>query len=159
MKYVILGLILVSSNAQASWFQDYCSNAEGTVRIAQGHNENEIKVTASKILKDGTVQRQPVILEDAFVTPIEVKELETESNQTCTSQWGSSTWRNLRYQIIRIERPEGPVFSQDIIGVSADGRSIEAKVICEEKGNSEIFCAQPANAEAVEQLKILPIKE
>lgn len=132
----------MGATAEASWFQEYCSNGEATVQVAQGHNVNETKVTKRVVKKDGTLASKTIVVPEATVSEVESKDLENTSTTDCKADWGFVSWRNIRYKKIKIEQADGSLFAKDIIGVSKDRRSVEASVICEENGNSETMCPE-----------------
>ncbi|MDQ3232452.1 MAG: hypothetical protein M3Q07_11570 [Pseudobdellovibrionaceae bacterium] len=143
MNKVFLGLLWMGTTVQASSFQEYCSNGMATVKIAHGHIQNEISVT-ERIRKDWAYVDQKVILQDASITILEVTKLENHKDNICEGKWGIFYWRNVFYKKIRIARQDGILFSLNILGSSKDGRFVEASIICEEHGNSEIICDDPS---------------
>lgn len=145
MKHILLSLLFVSSAAQASWYQEYCSTADGSTRIAHGHNENEITVTQYTYAKDGTSTKASLVLADSQFDFSDTKILEETANTNCKTAWGFSTWKNVRYHKVKITKADGTAFPAGIVGLTSDGLSIQASVLCEENGNSEAFCSETKN--------------
>ncbi|RYZ82323.1 MAG: hypothetical protein EOP04_22260, partial [Proteobacteria bacterium] len=65
MRKILCGLLLFSSSAHASWLQEYCSNAEGTVKLASGHDKNYVELTSKTYGVYGMITVKPVIIENA----------------------------------------------------------------------------------------------
>lgn len=139
MKTFGLLFLLLSSSIQASSFQEYCSNAMGTVRIARGHIANEISVT-ERIPKDWALMDQKIILSEAFVGVLESQQLEEKKETVCDGKWGVFYWKNVFYKKVRVVQSDGSLFSANVVGVSTDKSFVETSVICEEHGNSETMC-------------------
>jgi hypothetical protein len=139
VKIIGFSFLLLSSSIQASSFQEYCSNAMGTVKIARGHIANEISVT-ERILKDWAFVDQKIILPDAFVAVLESQQLEEKKETVCDGTWGIFYWKNVFYKKVRVVQPDGSLFSANVLGVSTDKSFVETSVICEEHGNSETIC-------------------
>ncbi|HET9240451.1 MAG TPA: hypothetical protein VFO10_24515 [Oligoflexus sp.] len=151
MKIIGLCLLLLSSTIQASSFQEYCSNAMGTVKIARGHIANEISVT-ERIPKDWAFVDQKIVLPDAFVGVLESQQLEGKKETVCEGKWGVFYWKNVFYRKVRVVQPDGSLFSSNVVGVSTDKSFVETAVICEEHGNSETMC-EDAEASVTSDLR------
>jgi hypothetical protein len=132
-------LLASSSSVQASSFQEYCSNAMATVKIARGHIVNEVSVT-ERVQKGWAFVDQRILLPDAYVSVEDVRQLDEKKETVCQGQWGVFYWRDVYYKRIRVIQPDGSLFSPHVLGVSQDKTYIEATVICEEHGNSEVIC-------------------
>lgn len=142
MKTFWLCLLLGSTPLQASSFQEYCSNAMATVKVARGHIANEISVT-ERIAKDwGAFIDQKLVLPDAYVGVMESKQLEENKDTVCDGKWGVFYWRDVFYKKIRVVQLDGSLFPSNVLGVSKDKTYVEATVICEEHGNSETMCEE-----------------
>ena len=139
MKNFLFWLLVSSTSGQASSFQEYCSNASATVKVARGHISNEVSVT-ERIPKDWAFIDQKLVLDDAFVGVEESRQIDESKDTVCEGKWGVYYWRHVFYKKIRVVRPDGSPFSGNVIGVSPDKSYVEATVICEEFGNSEVMC-------------------
>lgn len=141
MKNFWLWLLCCAAPIQASSFQEYCSNATATVRVARGHIVNEVSVT-ERIPKDWAFVDQKVILPDAFVGVVEAKQLEENKETVCDGKWGVFYWKEVFFKKIRLVQLDGSLFSSNVLGVSKDKTYVDANVICEVHGNSEVMCDQ-----------------
>jgi hypothetical protein len=139
VKIIGFSFLLLSSSIQASSFQEYCSNAMGTVKIARGHIANEISVT-ERIPKDWAFVDQKIVLPDAFVGVLESRQVDEKKETVCDGKWGVFYWKNVFYKKVRVVQPDGSLFSANVVGVSTDKSFVETSVICEEHGNSETVC-------------------
>jgi hypothetical protein len=138
-------LFFLATPIQASSFQEYCSNAMGTVKVARGHMVNEVSVT-ERVAKDWAFVDQRVILPDAFVGVVEAKQLEESKDTVCDGKWGVFYWREVFFKKIRLVQQDGSLFSGNVLGVSKDKSYVDATVICEEHGNSEVICDESPSA-------------
>lgn len=139
MKIIGFAFLFLSSSIQASSFQEYCSNAMGTVTIARGHIANEISVTERRP-KDWGFVDQKIVLPDAFVGVLEFQQLEEKEETVCEGKWGVFYWKNVFYKKVRVVQADGSLFSAKVLGVSTDKSFVETSVICEEHGNLETIC-------------------
>ena len=141
MRFLLAVFLFASSTAQASWFQEYCNTGEGTVKVSQGHNENQISVT-TRTWNNGTLKDRRTVLPNATLEVSSSKELENESKKYCSpdGSGGMITWTNVNYKKVQISNQDGALFSKNIVGVSEDRRFVKAFLICELNGNSESPC-------------------
>lgn len=144
--FLVIAVTLVSLGARASWFQEYCSNGEGTLRIAQGHNESFIEYTIREYGPEGVREsrvrdEQGDLRWDASAE----QDLVRESHQGCVpgQSFGFGSWKTVTYQRKVIRRADGQKFPKDAVGVSEDGLTLTADMICQNDGNSEILCPAP----------------
>jgi hypothetical protein len=110
-----------------------------TVKIARGHIVNEVLVT-ERVQKDWAFVDQKIILPDAYVSVEDVIQLDEQKETVCQGQWGVFYWRDVYYKRIRVVQQDGSLFSPHVLGVSKDKSYVEATVVCEEHGNSEVIC-------------------
>jgi hypothetical protein len=139
---ILTAMILTSaSTAQASWYQDYCSNAESTVRLAHGHNDFFVEVTERNY--DGKQVREQRIREglEYSILGDEIKVSES-SQQHCNpgEEMGWTSWQKVNAMKVRITRKDGELFSEKVVGVTSDRKAVEAFVICQNDGNSMMMC-------------------
>jgi hypothetical protein len=146
VKKALPWFLWIATNVQASSFQEYCSNGAATVKIARGHIENEVSVT-QRVKKEWSFVNQKVILPSPLILVKEVKQLEEHRDTVCTGEWGVFYWRDVFYKRIQILQEDGSLFAPNTLGVSKDKRFVEASVICEEQGNSEVNCDDPGQSE------------
>ncbi|RYZ90036.1 MAG: hypothetical protein EOP04_05200 [Proteobacteria bacterium] len=130
MKKLILGLLFVSATAQASWYQELCSNASGSVKTASGHNGDWVQ------LAFGNDDYGSPILEFVDQASAEVLS-EKEIDSSSYSQCEYSSWSRVYHRKIKITRWDGSAFDKPYLGLSKDGLSVTTNVICEEEGSSE----------------------
>jgi hypothetical protein len=143
-KVMLATIVFAGMSAQASWYQESCSNGEGTVKLAHGHNDNFISYTTRVYDGNGGVEENIVRDEsgDLRFEIVEEKELAKESHQSCdgTNQIGFGTWKNVTYRRVKITKADGSAFNENTLELSQDKQSIVTSMICEENGNSEILC-------------------
>lgn len=132
-------------NAQASWYEENCSNAEGTVKLAMGHNENFTAVTER--VYDQGYSTDTVIKDEAGDIEFEFsgeKQLERTSSDSCLpgTEYGFASWRKVTYRIVTLKKANGGLFSKSTVGVSEDLKTVKASLLCELNGNSESICTR-----------------
>ena len=143
MKKLTLAIaFLFSVSANASFYQISCSNADGTTTSANGHVENFLKVT--KFTYQGNEAVKEIIDLDKIDT-VEVaysndQLIERKTTDGCPASWIS--WQETRVVSISITNKDGSLFDKGIVGVSQDLKSINTHLICQEDGNSMVFCPQ-----------------
>ena len=138
---ILIGLMFAGSLANASWFQNNCSNGAGTVKLADGHDDFYIRLTEQKWEND---QIKETILEDErFQAEYSNEVVVHESSESSCNQeqgWGFATWYNVKQMTVTITKSDGSLFTEHTLGVSQDRKSVKAFMICEEFGNSEAVC-------------------
>lgn len=135
--------IALSSQASASWYQEYCSNGEGTTRVSSGHNDNTttltVRVWSNSGLSESTLDLSTAENIDMQVT--NEKELSKESTQSCgTSGHGMWSGRTVNYRRVTFTKTDGGLFPKGTVGISKDRKSVQADLICEIQMNSETLC-------------------
>ena len=89
--------LLTMQSAHASWYQGYCSNADGSVKTASGHNDNFTVVTVRTYKNDGTIVEKKIRdTEGALIEEVQqTSTISSESQQRCVkpneSGWASSS--------------------------------------------------------------------
>ncbi len=142
-KLIIWALLLSAFSVHASDYQIHCSDGLGTIKWIQGNHEQSLSVTQRLATPEGlqdlrvNLNLAEIIIQSSHTTII---------NNTTTSGChvvgvdGVSTWQETSVKKITIRKKDGAAFTNDIVGVSPDARSITAYVLCEERGNSEALC-------------------
>lgn len=149
MKAIVLPIsIFLSVSANASFFQTYCSNAEGTVKWSQGHNDNTLVIT-KRSWEGGNLSEETLTVPQWEITykVNEEKDILSEASSNCPadSDWGVAKWRTVKWQAVELKRQDGSPFHSDVVGVNSQG-AINTILICEEKGNSQSYCGtSPSN--------------
>jgi hypothetical protein len=142
----IIILVLSSNSASASWYQTTCTTADGMTRSANGHSSFYTIITKVEYDKENNRIETPIELDyDNYDEKIiETKELISENSSNCDEEtgYGYSNWRNVNFQKLVITKRDGGLFSENISGVSRDRKSVTADMICEEEGNSQMFCGE-----------------
>lgn len=145
MKVSILALALMTltTAAQASWYQGYCSNAEGTVKSANGHNANYTQLTKREW--NGGNKTETVIRDqEGTLTVVTMGEVikEADESHTSCSKGGMGVWngRTVTVSKVKITRGDGSLFDKNIVGVSRDLKSVETELLCEQSMNSMMPC-------------------
>lgn len=143
MLLPLIAVLSLGSIAHASWFQENCSNADGSLRTAGGHNENFIEYTERSYGPDGVVEKRVRDEERELLYEVRAEtKLDSESRQACVpgQEYGFASWREVNYRKIVLRREDGSAFPRTAVGVSADGLTLSADLICELHGNSETLC-------------------
>lgn len=141
MKNAILAsLLILGLQANASWFQEHCSNGEGTVKMADGHDDFLTQVTERE-WKDGGYETK-LVTEGLTVETVRETKIVEESSNSCDPKegFGWASWHNVNHREIVIRKEDGSLFSRNTVGVSDDLKTVRAQVICELWGNSESAC-------------------
>lgn len=140
---VTLALAL-STSAHASWYQTFCSNAEGTTKSGNGHNSNYVQLTKREWTNKGLIE---TIIRDEegnlFAEQVgEPVTLVSEKKQTCRKPGEGGVWssHNVSAGKYKIVHREGKLFDKDIVGVSKDLKSVEVELICQADMNGLIMC-------------------
>ncbi len=139
----VLTLMSLTTAAHASWFQEYCSDAEGTVRRGSGHDENFLQITQRVWGEDG---KKDTILRDenGALTYNEKsnKVVEKEYHENCRpgEEIGFATSREVNLVQLEIQNSDGRLFDKDIVGVSKDLKTVNATLICERNYGGEMLC-------------------
>ncbi len=143
MKNLIFAaIVMFGMNANASWYQIYCSNAAGTVKTATGHGPSYNKATRTYV-ENNKVKTQEVEFgwDEVEVKIVSSTEVSRTSSASCgQSGNGISEWQNIELQRIQITKADGSKFKDGYAGLSSDMKMIEATILCEENGNSMMFC-------------------
>ena len=146
MKKLIftVSMLVLSLTANASYFQEQCSDAARTVSVSMGHSKNQVVLTERVDGEEGSGVKAVVFVNnEVIVNNVESRELERKSKKFCDKEQsggGYGTMRRLDYQKAVIQKRDGSSFSKDIIGVSEDGKSVSASLLCEFNSNSRIAC-------------------
>lgn len=140
---LIFCLFGLSLSAQASSFYYTCSDADQTVKIAEGHASPSVTVTEATYI-NGTV-KTPVKLQygEYQIEYSDAKELHREQSNSCdNSDREAGVYRvlNVSYAKVKISKRDGSSFSENTMGVTLDGKSVEAFVICEKEITGMLPC-------------------
>lgn len=132
---------LISFEANASWFQHYCSSADATVRTAGGHNENFTRLTERTWGPNGPVDKI-VEIEGLETTVVNESEISDETRTTCKpgDPSGVVEWKTISFQKVQFKKADGSALPGNLVGRTQDGLAVEANVLCEVNGNSRTVC-------------------
>lgn len=141
---MITALTLVTTSfAEASWYQDFCSDAEATTRTANGHNENFVEVTERKWNNDGP-QENRIRFEkgEVMVNELDVQQISKEEKKACGEgqEYGWYAASTVTVKKVSLTKEDGSLFSEDTIGVSEDRKSVSAVFVCKSDVTSEMPC-------------------
>ena len=144
-KFLFIILTLATFSVQGSYIQEYCNNGEGTVRMASGHSQNFLFVT-KRTWKESRYT-DTVVNMDIFDVVLDYSNeftLESTSTSSCQEgdKWGVGSWKIVTAKRIIITKDDGSEFSENILGVSSDKKSVGAFWICEKYGSSFRICPQ-----------------
>jgi len=150
MKTIVTLIIasLLSNTASASFYQIKCSSATGLTKTANGHVDFYTIITNVEYDKNHNRIETPINIDDNYqnynIEYSQNKEISSENNQHCNPETGSgySSWKSTYTQKIQITKANGELFPEGISGVNADRTMVTADLICEEDGNSQIFCGE-----------------
>jgi hypothetical protein len=144
MKKLILSIILAASfSANASFFQENCSNAAATVKMNKGHVQNGVILTERAYGNMGTKNQE---IEYKFNTVVveqsEELEISNDSTTSCApgSTGGMVSWNKITTKNIVIKKADGSLFPDTTAGINFDRSEVTATVICELNGNSRTSC-------------------
>ena len=144
MKILLTALFLLSTVvAQASYFQTYCSNGEGTVKTAMGHDPSFIKFTEKSYNDQGeTIVIREYSRQDLNLNTENIIKIDNTYTTTCApgSTSGYGEWTKVDSRKMTFTMVDGSAFPKNTMGLSKDGLSVVATVICEEYGNSRASC-------------------
>lgn len=143
MITLFAALMALSSQASASWYQGFCSNGEGTVKTASGHNENFVRLTV-RTWNQGTPTDRTLELghDDYDQTTVRELELSKKESSSCGSEPGFGFWSSetVTYEKITFRLKNGRKFPEGTVGASQDRTTVQAHLICEMHMNSETMC-------------------
>jgi len=138
--------LFITTQAQASFFQTYCSNAEATVQTAGGHLKSGITLTHRDYTDEGKVDTK---VEDTThnltLTSEDGPVIESRNTNSCEGSnetHGIASWHKTYVEKVTITKRDDTLFDKRILGVSQDQKSVTAALICEEFGNSQVFCGR-----------------
>jgi hypothetical protein len=140
--FALVTLMSLTTAAQASWYQEFCSNAEGTIKTANGHNENYQRLT-KRVWENGRVT-DTVVEAEHLVPKAEGQswEILKQEKRHCGpgQKYGFYSSRHVYAKSEMLVNADGSPFEKNIVGVSADQKSVHAMLICEMNMNSEMPC-------------------
>lgn len=145
----ILSLIMLiagfSLNAQASFFQEYCNNAEGTLQISAGHNDNFTRAT--KRQWNGAEYKDTIVelsYPDFEITSSEEQGIAQEQFNSCQpgDEYGWAGGSDTTVKKVRIVKADGSTFDEDFLNRTKDGMALETYLICEMQWNNTIICEE-----------------
>lgn len=141
--FVTIAMVVTASNAQASFFQNECSNASGSIRMSDGHVKNEIVLKTVKYDKKHQRQEETIVLsrQDVDVTEVKKTNISQENKQHCEAGNGGgwASWRSIDVVEVKLARRDGTSLPEGSTDLQKDG-TIVATLICEDQGNSQIIC-------------------
>lgn len=145
MKTLILTLTTtLALNANASWMQQHCSNGEATTRTSMGHNENFVQWTEQSYDAGGVLKTRVVVDEDGKIDQeiLAQTEIEKDYKRSCVpgKKEGWVMGREVSYVKVKLTNGDGSKFPKGAVGVSEDGLSLTANLICEQVVTSMVIC-------------------
>jgi len=137
MKKITLLLLAISFSSYGSFYQQKCSNADGSVKSANGHVKNNIVLTEAYFGSDYRTAEVEYGVNDLSVEVLE--EVELEYLSSCAGGMFSS--KKVTYKKVAYTNPDGSLFSDKTVGVSKDLKSVNANLICEMNMNGRGACS------------------
>lgn len=141
-KLTIIFTALMTISAQASFFQETCSSADGMLKLASGHVSNKVVITEREY-NNGKLSENEIELlrhEIEVDTKNETLLKNTNSKNCSVGGGGVVNWQSISAKEIVITNSDGTLFSRETVGVSQDLKSVSAFVICDNSGNSMNLC-------------------
>ena len=148
--FVLSSVICMTANASS--IRKYCNNAKGTVGSFLEHDgvHEGVFVTEFQYVSDGDIKiRVELSHRDVNVTFSDEVELKNYHRSTCSGldnsgdpgfERGFVESKNISAKRITISKRDGSSFSNSTDGLSPDGKSVSAMVICERSISSEVSC-------------------
>ena len=135
---VIVLSAMACLTAHASYFQTTCSNATGAIKYSSGHDDNSFVV----ITEEGAGTWSSVNL---IIERDEIMEVSEEKGMSCPPGGGKSgyAWGRITSLVdLKVSRRGGSAFPTDALipGLSEDGKTIEATLLCEDYHDGEVLC-------------------
>jgi hypothetical protein len=145
MKKTILTIaaLLVTMNAQASFFQGSCSNNDGTIKVNFGQMKNDVTFTELMYSTGQTLKSEYTmdLYELENISTEEEVVLESKSGQECDDHGGGwGWWSTTTVKKVVYQKKDGTLFSNNTAGVSPDLKTVSAYVVCKDEGNSMMWC-------------------
>ena len=141
-KTILAAMTLTASLlANASFFQESCSNSEGTLLFVTGHLNNSVTVTE---FVPGGNQKIEFDLYDMEVEFTLEKEIEVKNYSSCIPGKpgpGYSKSTRVSTTLMTVSKKDGSLFpGQTAVQVSDDRRSVQDHVICRFNASSQVLC-------------------
>jgi len=149
MKNLLLAtaLIIGTTTAHASFYQDYCSNAEGSTKTSEGHVSNNISVTErsynqatgqiiNNVVELGDQKAKVTVEENMTISELD----ESEGCDTTNPSSGFYSVTTTSIERVTITKLDGSKFSKNTLGVSDNLMAVETTLICEKQISSEAYC-------------------
>ena len=137
MKKITFLLLAISFSSYGSFYQQDCSNADGSVTSANGHVKNNIVLTEAYFGSDYRTAKVEYGVNDLDVKVVE----EVEISNTSSCRGGMFSSKKITYKKVSYTNPDGSLFSDKTLGVSKDLKSVEANLICEMNMNGRGACS------------------
>lgn len=155
-RLIFVMALAISFTAQASFLQDYCGNADGSVQTASGHVDSFIQV--KKRTWDNGQPKDEVVKLDynniswAYSEESLLQESRFNSCDIIQAQsdvlhgggqntGGVASWQSTYTSKLVITPKNGFQLSPDYMNYNRENGTIETLVICTSKGNSRVLCS------------------
>jgi len=144
-KLILVAIVAASFSAQASFYQENCSNGAATIKLNNGHVQNGIILT-ERSYGNGGVNSQEIEYKRGSLQIDSLNELEISADTTTSCQPGSTggmvSWTKVTTKDVVIKKADGSMFPDTTLGLNSNRMEVKATVICELNGNSRTSCPQ-----------------
>jgi len=140
MKTLILMAVLsLSTLAHASYFQTECSDARQNIKYNHGQMDNSLTVTVNSI--DGESVPMTMDLSNLEIENKSETNIKYSNVTQCNENGGGAAFISSTdvFEIV-ITSLDGSGFPAETRGLSEDGKSIEATIVCEHQANYLASC-------------------
>lgn len=125
--------------------ESFCTNPTATVIYQVSDVATRLFVTKAPSTIGGNILNAPKIeLTDFAIDLISEQELESSFTSTCdqvdNAVKGIKTLKNLSFRKVRIAHVDGERLPEGILGLSADGKSLDVDYLCDERIHEEVAC-------------------
>jgi hypothetical protein len=140
-----IAVAIFSLNANASFIQVSCSNADATVQNHNGHVKTGVFVEKREYTEN-RINTELVKLEykDINVEYTENIKIDSKTSGGCVEGQNSGYYSAEETYVEKIEvvKEDGSEFDDGFANLSQDKKTISATLICKRSMNSMIFCPQ-----------------
>ena len=138
---ILLATLIIGSNAEASFYQTTCSNADQTVKYATGHVDNGVELTETQMMP-GQYGKVEFDLSEVKIERSESNIIVQETRGGCPSGAGYWAKTTTYTEVLKISKKDGTQFRQRIHHLSDDNMTVEVRMICESHISSRVACPQ-----------------
>ena len=150
MKRMLVTALLslgISTIAQGSYYQVECSTADQTLSLSSGHSANQLKALIQAYYPVGDNKEEIIIHDLHELNTKKTSEITVEytTSNSCDGTIPEGVASSTKYTFTKYEitRTDGLPFKTGIVGLSKDGLTITANMLCRAHFNSMVLCDVP----------------